>query len=228
MHYMNIKQAKFIERPNRFVAYANLDGIRVKCHVKNTGRCKELLVPDAEIYLEDHGDRKDRKTRYSIVKVKKGDRLINMDSLAPNEVALEWMLKGGLYKDIICLKREQKYGASRFDFYYERKNGKKGFVEVKGVTLEEGNVAKFPDAPTLRGMKHIQELEQACADGYEANIIFVIQMEGVACFEPNYDTHREFGEALQRAKSKGVNILAVDCHVTETELEINTKVHIRF
>lgn len=225
MRYENIKKAVFIERPNRFIAYAKLDGELVKCHVKNTGRCKELLIPEkTEVYLQEHGENADRKTRYSLVKVVKGDRIINMDSQAPNQIAFDWLNSGGLYKDITFIKREKTYGNSRFDIYYERCNDKndsgkvKGFMEVKGVTLEEDNVAKFPDAPTERGVKHIYELIEAKKAGYEVNILFVIQMKGIAHFEPNNKTHKAFGKALFEAKNAGVNIFAIDCHVTENEV----------
>ncbi|MBQ8527749.1 MAG: DNA/RNA nuclease SfsA [Lachnospiraceae bacterium] len=226
MKYKKIVKAKFIERPNRFIAYANLNGQIVKCHVKNTGRCKELLVPGAEIFLEDHSGRSDRKTQYSLVKVVKEGRLINMDSQAPNQVAYEWIQNGGLYPDITLLKREQKYGNSRFDLYYERKNGEKGFVEVKGVTLEINNIAKFPDAPTGRGVKHIKELIEAKKAGYEANVLFVIQMKGIVRFEPNYQTHKVFGETLKEAEKQGVNLLAMDCLVTEDGLLIDQAVEV--
>ena len=183
MRYNNIREAIFIERPNRFIAYAKLDGEIVKCHVKNTGRCKELLIPEkTEVYLEDHGDMASRKTRYSLVKVVKNGRIINMDSQAPNQIATDWLCGGGLYKDISLVKREKTYGKSRFDIYYERGEGVKGFIEVKGVTLEEDNVARFPDAPTERGVKHIYELIKAKKDGYEVNILFVIQMKGIKYF----------------------------------------------
>lgn len=218
MIYQNIKKAIFLERPNRFIAYAKMGEEIVKCHVKNTGRCKELLVPGAEVFLEDHGDRTDRKTRYSLVKVKKNGRMINMDSQAPNQIAFDWLKNGGLYSDITFLKKEQKFGNSRFDIFYERENGIKGFVEVKGVTLEEENVARFPDAPTERGLKHVYELIEAHKSGYETNVLFVIQMENIERFEPNYATHKEFGEALKSAQKLGVNIFAVDCRVTETDV----------
>lgn len=230
MRYNNIKKAIFLERPNRFIAYARLGEEVVKCHVKNTGRCKELLIPgETVVYLEDHGEQTNRKTRYSLVKAEKNcksssqrlggqsKRIINMDSQAPNQIAYEWLCEGGLYEDITDIKREQKYGNSRFDIYYERGNGIKGFIEVKGVTLEVDNVAKFPDAPTERGVKHIYELIEARKSGYEANILFVIQMKDIDHFEPNYDTHVEFGEALKEAKKAGVNIMAIDCFVTEQE-----------
>lgn len=219
MKYNNIVKAIFLERPNRFIAYVKLNDEIVKCHVKNTGRCKELLIPNvSEVFLEDHGENTSRKTRYSLVKVIKNSRMINMDSQAPNQIAHEWLNSGKLYDDISFIKREQKYGNSRFDIYYERGDGIKGFMEVKGVTLEEDNVARFPDAPTERGVKHIYELIEAKEAGYEANILFVIQMKEIAHFEPNYITHSEFGQALKEAKEVGVNIMAIDCYVTEEEV----------
>ena len=178
MRYENVKEALFIERVNRFIAYAKLNEEIVTCHVKNTGRCKELLLPwKTKVILEDYGERTTRKTRYSLVKAEKNGRLINLDSQAPNQIAYDWLKEGGLYQDITFLKREQTYHKSRFDIYYERGNQIKGFMEVKGVTLEENGVARFPDAPTERGVKHILELIEASKDGYEANILFVIQFE---------------------------------------------------
>ncbi len=222
MKYSNIVEATFIDRPNRFIAYAMINDEIVKCHVKNTGRCKELLIPNkTKVYLEDHGVNKNRKTRYSLVKVLKENRLINMDSQAPNYIAYEWLESKKLHPDIVYIKREKKYGNSRFDIYYERENGKKGFIEVKGVTLEENNIAKFPDAPTERGVKHIYELIEAKNNGYEANVLFVIQMKNVKHFEPNYKTHKAFGDALKAAKKAGVNIMAIDCIVTEDEVFAN-------
>ena len=219
MKYNNIKEALFLERPNRFIAYALLQGEKVKCHVKNTGRCKELLIPgESKVYLEDHGEGTARKTRYSLIKAVKGNRIINMDSQAPNKIAVEWLNTGVFKKDITYIKPEQKFGNSRFDVYYERENGVKGFIEVKGVTLEENGVARFPDAPTLRGVKHIFELIEAKKAGYEANVLFIIQMKGIKYFEPNYKTHMEFGEALKEARDNGVNIMAIDCIVTKDEV----------
>lgn len=228
MRYSNIKEALFLERPNRFIAYALLDGEKVKCHVKNTGRCKELLIPgESVVYLEDHGEGTARKTRYSLVKAVKGNRIINMDSQAPNKIAVEWLNTGVFKKDITYIKPEQKYGNSRFDIYYECADGTKGFIEVKGVTLEEDGVVRFPDAPTLRGVKHIYELIEAKRAGYEANVLFVIQMKDVKYFEPNYKTHREFGEALKVAKDEGVNIMAIDCIVTKDEVVAGEFVEVR-
>ena len=228
MKYDNIREALFLERPNRFIAYALLQGEKVKCHVKNTGRCKELLIPgESKVYLEDHGEGTARKTRYSLIKAVKGNRIINMDSQAPNKIAVEWLNTGVFKKDITYIKPEQKFGNSRFDVYYERENGVKGFIEVKGVTLEEDGVARFPDAPTLRGVKHIYELIEAKRCGYEANVLFVIQMKDIKYFEPNYKTHMEFGEALKEAKANGVNIMAIDCLGTEDEVVAGQFVEVR-
>lgn len=228
MKYKNIREALFLERPNRFIAYCLLDGERVTCHVKNTGRCKELLIPEKSVvYLQDHGENTQRKTRYSLVKVKKGNRIINMDSQAPNAIAEEWLRAGGWRKDLAYIKREQKYGNSRFDIYYETTDGTKGFIEVKGVTLEQDNVARFPDAPTERGIKHLFELIEAKKAGYEVNILFVIQMENIHHFEPNYATHAAFGEALKVAKNAGVSIMAVSCKVTETDVVADEFVEVR-
>lgn len=246
MKYSNIKRAVFLERPNRFIAYAKLNKEIVKCHVKNTGRCRELLIPKKSyVYLEDHGLDAKRATRYSLIAVEKtvGEftrdrqvwnvwlnegirkridgsyyRLINMDSQVPNVIAHEWLLSGGFGPDIAMVKREQKFHNSRFDIYYERKNGRKGFLEVKGVTLEQDGIAKFPDAPTERGVKHIYELIDAKKEGYEASILFVIQMKGMLYLTPNNETHVEFGEALCKAKKAGVTVMAIDCHIKEDEL----------
>lgn len=229
MKYNNIREALFLERPNRFIAYALLDGEKVKCHVKNTGRCKELLIPGrSKVYLEDHGEGTARKTRYSLIKVVKGNQIINMDSQAPNKIAVEWLNSGAFGEDITFIKPEQKFGNSRFDVYYERVNGVKGFIEVKGVTLEEEGIARFPDAPTLRGVKHIYELIEAKKAGFEANVLFVIQMKGIRYFEPNYKTHMEFGVALKEAKDNGVNVMAIDCGVTKEEVVAGDFVEVKY
>ncbi len=228
MKYNNIVEALFLERPNRFIAYAKLGDETVTCHVKNTGRCREILIPgQTKVYLEEHGENTTRKTRYSLVKVVKGQRIINMDSQAPNQIVTEWMEQGGLYPDVTYIKRECKYDNSRFDVYYERGDGIKGFVEVKGVTLEEDNVARFPDAPTERGVKHIYELIQAKNEGYEANIVFVIQMENIQYFTPNDAMHKAFGDALRQAKEAGVRIEAVECNVTRDEVWAKDFVQVR-
>lgn len=222
MEYRNMKQGYFISRPNRFLAHVELDGEEVVCHVKNTGRCRELLTPRAVVYLEE-SDNPNRKTRYDLVGVEKGRRKINMDSQAPNKVFGEWAENGGFRSDLITLHPETTYGNSRFDFYWESSE-KRGFVEVKGVTLEEDGVVLFPDAPTQRGIKHLEELIAAKEAGYEAAVCFVIQMEGVRCFRPNDRTHPEFGAALRRAAQAGVEILAVDCRVERDSLHIRQRV----
>ena len=194
-----------------------INGTVEKCHVKNTGRCRELLIPGARVFLEE-SDKPERKTRYSVIAVYKGSTLINMDSQAPNQVAVEWVSRGALFTPVTFLKREVKFGNSRFDIYAESKE-RKIFLEVKGVTLENDGVASFPDAPTERGVKHIYELCEAVKEGYEAYIIFVIQMKGIKKFVPNDETHKALGDALRFAKTQGVNIVAVDCMVTPESLE---------
>lgn len=222
MEYQHIKQGYFLNRPNRFIAHVELDGEEVVCHVKNTGRCRELLTPRAVVYLEE-SDNSNRKTRYDLIGVEKGERKINMDSQAPNQVFGEWARGGGFRSDLRKLQSETTYGNSRFDFYWESSE-KRGFVEVKGVTLEEDGVVLFPDAPTQRGIKHLEELVAAKAAGYEAAVCFVIQMEGVKCFRPNDRTHPEFGAALRKAAQAGVEILAVDCTVERDSLQIRERV----
>lgn len=218
MKYERIAEAVFLERPNRFVARVLLDGREETVHVKNTGRCRELLLPgEATVYLEDCGERENRKTRYSLVAVRKGERIVNMDSQAPNRVAAEWLRAGGL-GELSLIAPERTFGKSRFDFYYERESGAAGYLEVKGVTLEENGVVRFPDAPTERGVKHLEELIQAKKEGYEAAVLFVIQMEHVKYFAPNWQTHQAFGEALCRAEAAGVKILAYDCRVAADSL----------
>ncbi len=225
MKYAKIKKAKFIERPNRFVAYVSLDGETLACHVKNTGRCRELLVPGAEVYLEE-SDNPARKYKYSLVTVKKGERLVNMDSQSPNKMVGEWLSKGGLFSDIKLLKAESTYKKSRFDFYCEY-GDKKAFIEVKGVTLEREGAVLFPDAPTERGTKHINELIECMSEGYEAYIIFVVQMKNVLYFTPSYDNDPKFSSALKRAAEKGVKIIAVDSLITENSAEICDKIVVK-
>ena len=222
MEYQHIKQGYFLNRPNRFIAHVELDGEEVVCHVKNTGRCRELLTPRAVVYLEE-SDNSNRKTRYDLIGVEKGGRKINMDSQAPNQVFGEWARGGGFRSDLRKLQSETTYGNSRFDFYWESSE-KRGFVEVKGVTLEEDGVVLFPDAPTQRGIKHLEELVAAKAAGYDAAVCFVIQMEGVKCFRPNDRTHPEFGAALRKAAQAGVEIIAVDCTVERDSLKIRERV----
>ena len=190
--------------------------------MKNTGRCRELLVPGCRVYLET-ADNPNRKTKYDLIAVKKGNLLINMDSQAPNKAAGEWLEKRILYPDLKILKPEVKYDNSRFDFYIEA-GERKIFLEVKGVTLEEGGIARFPDAPTERGVKHIRELMACMKEGYEPVILFVVQMKGIRRFMPNDETHKAFGDTLREAREKGVRILAYDCLVTEDSMEIRDPV----
>lgn len=225
MIYENIISGNFISRPNRFIAKVNIKGKEETVHVKNTGRCKELLTDNAKVFCQ-HFNSDKRKTAYDLISVYKGDRLINMDSQAPNKVVYEFLLKGKLFKDIEIIKPESKYKNSRFDFYVKTKS-KEIYIEVKGVTLEENGIVLFPDAPTQRGVKHISELIEAKKDGFEAYIIFVVQMENVKYFTPNIKTHLEFGEFLKKAKESGVNIICFDCKVSENTLDINNQVEVR-
>ena len=218
MRYNKTLKATFIERPNRFVAKVRLDGEEIYCHVKNTGRCRELLKEGVDVWLED-SENPNRKYRYSLVGVKKGDRMVNMDSQAPNKAVGEWLKNGGLFKDIKLLKPESRYGSSRFDFYCEYED-KKAFIEVKGVTLENEGIVSFPDAPTERGARHVSELIECIKDGYEAYIIFVIQMKNVLYFTPNEDHDPAFAKVLREAQQAGVNIIAVDCFVSDSEMII--------
>ena len=224
MHYENIVKGEFISRPNRFIANVLIDGEIHKCHVKNTGRCRELLVPGCEVWLE-HSKSEKRKTEYSLITVNKSGKLINMDSQAPNKAVEEWLQSGGLLPDIKLLKREQKWGDSRFDFYFETEN-EKAYTEVKGVTLEENGVVMFPDAPTERGVKHVKELYKLKEKGFSAFLIFVIQMKDVKYFTPNIKTHKEFADALIEAEKAGVKIVAADCFVSPDTMEIRDRVRI--
>lgn len=272
MEYGKIAKAKFIERENRFVARVELDGTctdgtgtdgtgsrRVeRVHVKNTGRCRELLVPGAAVYLEDfEGRMGSRHMRYSLVAVEKagaaaegkGSLLINMDSQAPNKVAHEALADGRISlpgladadsgkAGLSLIRPETKYGDSRFDFYVEAggaaescggvaESCRKAFIEVKGVTLEEDGHARFPDAPTERGVKHINELIRAREEGFLAYVLFIVQMEGMKEVSPNYETHPQFGEALAKAAEAGVRILAYDCKVTPGTLTVNRQIEFR-
>lgn len=225
MIYNNIKRAKFINRPNRFIANIEIDGKNEICHVKNTGRCKELLTDNATVFVQEF-DNSNRKTKFDLISVYKGDRLINMDSQVPNKVFHEWIKDAGLFENITRIKPEYKYGNSRFDFYIETLE-KKIFVEVKGVTLEENGVAMFPDAPTLRGLKHVNELINSIDEGFEAYVVFIVQMKDVEYFTPNIITHKDFGDTLILAQSKGVKVLALDCEVTEDSIIARNFVEVR-
>jgi sugar fermentation stimulation protein A len=225
MKYNNILKGKFICRPNRFIAHIEINDKIEICHVKNTGRCKELLIPNATVFVQQN-DNPNRKTKFSLIGVMKDGRMINMDSQVTNKVVNEWILEGNLFSEVTLIKPESKYRNSRFDFYVETKN-KKAFIEVKGVTLENQGIVKFPDAPTERGVKHIRELCECLKEGYDAYIIFVIQMKDVLYFEPNSEMHEEFAEALREAKEYGVNILAVDCEVEKDSIKIKGYVEVR-
>ena len=223
MTYKNVCEGVFLSRPNRFIAKVQIDGTEQTVHVKNTGRCRELLISGCTVYLEKT-DNPQRKTAFDLIAVKKQrenmpDLLINMDSQAPNKAAFEW-IKGGLFSQNAAVYAEKTYGKSRFDLYVED-GDKKAFVEVKGVTLEDSGVALFPDAPTERGVKHIRELISAVKDGYLAYILFVVQMKGVHVYRPNKLMHPEFADALRDAQAAGVNILAVDCTVTPNSMSID-------
>ena len=215
MKYRKIVNGKFIDRPNRFIAHVEIDGVVNTVHVKNTGRCKELLLPETEVRLEE-SDNPNRKTLYDIVAVnKKGFGWINMDSQAPNKVVKEW-LEG---KDYDYIKTEYKYGDSRIDFYM-KKGDVEYLMEVKGCTLEKNGIGYFPDAPTERGVKHLKELTKAQKLGYQCAVAFVVQMEGVTEVRPNIETHPEFGEALEVAQKAGVKVILYMCQVGSDTLEI--------
>lgn len=228
MQYQAIRQGRFLRRPNRFIAHVALDGGEVVCHVKNTGRCRELLTPGAVVYLET-ACHPGRKTNFDLIGVEKPGEpeplLVNMDAQAPNRVFQEWAQAGGFLPGLTYLKPEQRWGNSRFDFYFEA-GARRGFVEVKGVTLESGGHARFPDAPTERGVKHIEELIACRREGFEAYLCFVLQMAGMRDFSPNDETHPAFGEALRSAAKSGVEVLARECRVTPDTLEITGAVPI--
>ena len=211
MKYENTKRAVFLDRPNRFIAHVDLNGQTETVHVKNTGRCKELLIPGTEVILEESVNPA-RKTKYDLICVNKSGRWINMDSQVPNKAAADWIRAGRLFPEEVTLKTEKVYGNS---------------IEVKGVTLEENDIARFPDAPTQRGVKHVEELIRCQEDGYEAYLLFVIQMKGIREFEPNWSTHPQFGEVLQKAQNAGVHLLAYDCLIREDYIEIQDPVPIR-
>ena len=224
MHYENMVPGIFLERPNRFVAHVEIQGKTHIVHVKNTGRCRELLPSGAKVWCQKSGNPA-RKTAYDLISVQKGSRIINMDSQAPNAAAKEWLLGGGL-GEISNLRAETTYRQSRFDFSFDR-NGKRCFLEVKGVTLENQGVCAFPDAPTLRGSKHLQELICAAQSGFEAYVLFVIQMDNVRYLQPNWETDPAFSARLRDAASAGVNLLAMDCAVTPDSMVIGKPVEIR-
>lgn len=211
MKYKNIKEGIFKERPNRFIAYVEMDGKIEVCHVKNTGRCKELLIPGTKVYLEK-SDNPKRKTLYDLVSVKKGKELFNIDSQAPNNVVCEWLNKKILFPDMTLIKSECFYKKSRFDFYLETPK-EKCFVEVKGVTLEKEGVFSFPDAPTERGTRHLYELCECVKDGFSAYVIFLVQSEAVSYMTANRENDEKFYNALLTAKQSGVNIICLNSSV---------------
>ena len=225
MEYKNTVRGIFISRPNRFIAEVRVDGEIKICHVKNTGRCRELLLPGARVILE-HSAAENRKTEYDLIAVYKGDMLINIDSQAPNKVFGEWVTAGGFIPNADLIKPECRYGDSRFDFYIEAA-GRRVFTEIKGVTLERDGIVMFPDAPTERGVKHIRELMAAVRAGYEASVVFVVQMENCRYFIPNRETHPALADALIEAREAGVGIFAFSCRVTESTLRIAEPVEVR-
>jgi len=218
MQYHNVRKALFLDRPNRFIAHVETEEGIQRVHVKNTGRCRELLVPGAVVYLEE-GTGPNRKTKYDLIAVEKAGRIINMDAQAPNHLFDEWARKGGFLPDMTAIRGEYTYGSSRLDFCLETPRGLH-LVEVKGVTLEVDGVARFPDAPTERGVKHIRELRKAVENGLEATLFFVVQMDGIRHVEPNDATHPAFGAALREAAAAGVRVCAYDCSVAADHVEI--------
>jgi sugar fermentation stimulation protein A len=229
MKYQNVVKGIFLSRPNRFIAKVNINGVEEIVHVKNTGRCKELLLKGATVYLS-LSDNPLRKTKYDLIAVEKtlqdgSSILINMDSQIPNTVVCEFIRNSGLFSKKAIIKREVTFENSRFDIFVEDEN-RKAFIEVKGVTLEKDGLALFPDAPTERGVKHLRELIKAKEEGYEAYAFFVIQMDGIEKFMPNAKMHNEFAVALKEAEKSGVKILAYNCKVTEDSIKINRKVSV--
>ncbi len=219
MEYGKVVKGRFLDRPNRFIANVEIDGKAEVCHVKNTGRCKELLIPGVDVILEEAVN-PDRKTKFDLVAVWKNGVLFNIDSQAPNKVFGEWLKSSEYFPNMERIKPECFFGKSRFDFYFEYE-GKRAFAEVKGVTLERDGKFLFPDAPTERGVRHIEELGLALEEGYEAYAVFIIQAKGARVFSPNRETHPEFADALVRAEKKGVRILCLDCRVTENSLAVD-------
>lgn len=222
MRYDNVVEGIFLARPNRFIAHVEINGAVEVCHVKNTGRCAELLIPGVQVWLQ-RSDNPARKTKFDLIAVRKGELLINMDSQAPNKAAAEFVPR--LFGNVSLVKPEAKHGDSRYDFYIEA-DGRHIFMEVKGVTLEESGTVMFPDAPTERGVKHLRGLADCIEEGYEAAVLFVIQMKGVSRFMPNERTHPEFADALRAARAAGVAIYAYDCMVTPNEMIIDAPVDI--
>lgn len=223
MQYENMVSGIFHARPNRFIAHIEIDGQMQICHVKNTGRCKELLVPGCRVWCQ-HFRSTTRKTQYDLIAVEKGGRIINMDSQAPNAAVKEWLLNGSL-GNVDNLRPETIYGDSRFDFSFSL-NGKPCLMEVKGVTLEDNGICAFPDAPTLRGVKHLHGLAQAVKNGFDAYVLFAIQMHNIISLQPNDATDPAFGQALRQAAAAGVKILAYDCVVSPESMALCNPVNV--
>ena len=221
MHYPNMIPGTFLSRPNRFIAHVEIDGHQEVVHVKNTGRCRELLPPGAQVWCQK-SDNPNRKTKYDLITVRKGNRLINMDSQAPNIAAREWLLSGGL-GPVENVKAETVHGDSRFDFSFTL-DGKQCFLEVKGVTLENDGICAFPDAPTERGVKHLRGLQNCVEEGFGGYVLFVIQMSDVTYLHPNDATDPGFGRALREASAAGVTVLAMDCFISEDSMIIQNPV----
>ena len=225
MRYANVIPGTFVSRPNRFIALADTERGRETVHVKNTGRCRELLVPGCRVWLAV-SDSPARKTRCDLIAAEKGGMLVNLDSQLPNGAAEEWLKAGHLFPPGSLIRREVTHGDSRFDFYLE--NGvRRAFLEVKGCTLERDGTALFPDAPTQRGVKHLNGLAACISEGYEAYVLFVIQLKGAREFRPNEETHPEFADALRRAATAGVHVLALDCTVAPDCVTLDAPVPVR-
>ena len=224
MKYQDMVEGIFLKRPNRFMAEVLIDGEQHTVHVKNTGRCKEILIEGTRVYLQE-SDNPKRKTRFSLISAYKGNMLINIDSQVPNKVVYDAFKNKQIqgYEDIVFLKREKTYGKSRFDIYYEREDGRRGFVEVKGVTLEKEGISMFPDAPTDRGRKHLLELVDARKKGYECAVFFLIQINNIEKFTPNDETDPKFAEALKTVEEEGVDILVYNSKVSADEITIDSK-----
>ncbi len=222
--YHRLREARFLQRPNRFIALCEVDGGVERCHVKNTGRCRELLVPGARVWLEE-ADAPARKTRFDLVAAQSRGFVVNLDSQAPNPVFAEWARQGGFLPEVTLLRAETRFGTSRFDFYYERTGERRGFAEIKGVTLFDGEGTAFvPDAPTERGVKHLRELMAAREAGYEAAVCFLLQRSGVRALRPNDATDPAFGAALREAAAAGVMVRALVCDATPDSLTVTREV----
>ncbi|SHJ37091.1 sugar fermentation stimulation protein A [Dethiosulfatibacter aminovorans DSM 17477] len=224
MKYQDMVQGIFLGRPNRFIAEVIVEGKQHTVHVKNTGRCREILIKGTKVYLQE-SDNPKRKTRFSLISACKGDMLINIDSQVPNKVVYDAFKNKQIegYEDIVILKREKTYGNSRFDLYYEREDGRRGFVEVKGVTLEKDGISMFPDAPTERGRKHLLELVDARKKGYECAVFFLIQINDIQKFTPNSEMDPRFADALKTVEEAGVDILVYNSKVSADEIKIDRK-----